>query len=158
MSPPNSSGKLSPPKLGGGLESKAVTKVGGDRKRGRRASEREGGGPSVGAQRATGEAAQAGVRRLRPELGAAWQPGPGAREPDAGATAPARDGVGARQVCGVQRHAFVREAGARGSDCGQPLDGAAHFAPSRAGFAAEAPAREIPLAPFAPGAGRDVVA
>src|SRR5713101_6514507 len=66
MSPPNCSGKVSPPKLGGGLESKAVTKVGGDRKRGRRASECEGGGRSVGAQRATGEAAQAGLRRSNP--------------------------------------------------------------------------------------------
>src|SRR5713101_4065325 len=62
MSPPNCSGKVSPPKLGGGLESKAVTKVGGDRKRGRRASECEGGGRSVGAQRAAGEAAEAGLR------------------------------------------------------------------------------------------------
>src|SRR6476661_8978271 len=35
-SPPNCSGKLSPPKLGGGLESKAVTKGGGDRECGRR--------------------------------------------------------------------------------------------------------------------------
>src|SRR5258706_6638484 len=158
MSPPNCSGKVSPPKLGGGLESKAVTKNSGDRECGRRASECEGGGRSVGAQRATGEAAQAGLRPLRPEVGAAWQPGPGAGEPDAGATAPARGRVGARRVCGVQRHASVREAGAGGSDRGQPLDGAAHFTPSRAGFAAEAPAREIPLAPFAPGAGGDVVA
>src|ERR1700680_4894892 len=39
MSPPNCSGKVSPPKLGGGLESKAVTKNRSDRECGGRASE-----------------------------------------------------------------------------------------------------------------------
>src|SRR6476646_9798219 len=63
MSPPNCSGKVSPLKLGGGLESKAATKAGGDRECGRRASECEGSGRSVGSQRAAGEAAQACLDR-----------------------------------------------------------------------------------------------
>src|SRR5712671_3867218 len=94
MSPPNCSGKVSPPKLGGGLESKAVTKNRGDRECGGRASEcgRSGGG--VGAQRAAGEAAEADLRLLRAELGVAWQSEPGAGEPDAGGTAAADHRVG----------------------------------------------------------------
>src|SRR6478752_2114568 len=116
MSPPNCSAKMSPPKLGGGLESKAVTKNRSDRECGGRAGECGRSGPGAGAQRAAGEAAQTDLRRLRAELGVAWQSEPGAGEPDAGATAAADHRVGARQVCRVQRHTPAREAGARGRD------------------------------------------
>src|SRR4029079_4202726 len=67
MSPPNCSAKMSPPKLGGGLESKAVTKNRSDRECGGRASECGRSGPGAGAQRAAGEATEADVRLLRAE-------------------------------------------------------------------------------------------
>src|SRR3954466_12903954 len=146
MSPPNCSGKVSPPKLGGGLESKAVTKNRSDRECGGRASECGRSGRGIGAQRAAGEVAEAAVRRLRAELGVAWQSEPGAGEPDAGATAAADQRVGARQVCGVQRHARARETATRGRHRRQPLDGTADSAGSGTTVAAEAEACQIPFA------------